>query len=53
MLIYTLSVLLVTVMLLPAQDFNDLIDGTTKNPKKEPSILDDLIEGKTKGYPVR
>ena len=38
--------------ILHAQNLDDLIDGG-ESSKKEASILDDLIEGRSQGYPVR
>ena len=38
--------------ILHAQNLDDLIDGP-ESAKKGASILDDLIEGKSQGYPVR
>jgi hypothetical protein len=44
--------LLLGTGILHAQNLDDLIDGP-ESSKKETSILDDLIEGKSQGYPVR
>ena len=44
--------LLLGTGILHAQNLDDLIDGG-ESSKKETSILDDLIEGKSQGYPVR